>query len=72
MLDSTKRIPTIDVGTRIPFLFYENEDYVRSMFQIKGTTGIKAQINLLIREKIRKNKKCFIDHLILIEIRRCY
>jgi tRNA pseudouridine synthase 10 len=33
------------------------------MFQIKGTTGIKTQINLLIREKIRKNKKCFIDHL---------
>ena len=63
MLGSTKRIPTIDVGTRIPFLFYENEDYVQSMFQIKGTTGIKAQINLLIREKIRKNKKCFIDHL---------
>ncbi len=63
MFGSTKCIPTIDIGTRIPYLFYESEDYVRSLFQIKGTTGIKTQINLLIREKIRKNKKCFIDHL---------
>jgi tRNA pseudouridine synthase 10 len=63
MFGSTNCIPTIDIGTRIPFLFYENEDYIRSMFQIKGTAGIKTQINLLIREKIRKNKKCFIDHL---------
>ena len=63
MIGSTECIPAIDIGTKIPFLFYENEDYIRSMFQIKGTTGIKTQINLLIREKIRKNKKCFIDHL---------
>ena len=63
MFGPTKCIPTIDIGTRIPFLFYENEDYIRSMFQIKGTTGIKTQINLLIREKLRKNKKCYIDHL---------
>jgi tRNA pseudouridine synthase 10 len=63
MFGSTNCIPTIDIGTRIPFLFYENEDYIRSLFQIKGTAGIKTQINLLIREKIRKNKKCFIDHL---------
>jgi tRNA pseudouridine synthase 10 len=33
------------------------------MFQIKGTLGIKTQINLLIREKIRKSKKYSVDHL---------
>ena len=63
MFGSAKCIPTVDIGTKIPFLFYENEDYIRSMFQIKGTIGIKTQINLLIREKLRKNKKCFIDHI---------
>ncbi len=31
--------------------------------KLEGTTGIKTQINLLIREKLRKNKKCYIDHL---------
>lgn len=63
MFKSTTCILPIDIGTRLPFFFYENEDYIRSMFQIKGTSGIKTQINLLIREEIRKNKKCAIDHV---------
>jgi tRNA pseudouridine synthase 10 len=63
MFKSTTGIPAIDIGTRLPFFFYENEDYIRSMFQIKGTLGIKTQINLLIREKIRKSKKYSVDHL---------
>jgi tRNA pseudouridine synthase 10 len=63
MFRSATGIPTIDVGTKLPFFFYENEDYIRSMFQIKGTLGIKTQINLLIREKIRKSKKYSVDHL---------
>ncbi len=63
MFGLTTCIPAIDIGTRLPFLFYENEDHLRSMFQIRGTTGIKTQINLLIREKIQENKKCSIDHL---------
>ncbi len=63
MFKSTTGIFAIDIGTRLPFFFYENEDYIRSMFQIKGTLGIKTQINLLIREKIRKNKKCSVDHV---------
>ncbi len=63
MFGLTSCIPAIDIGTRLPFLFYENEDHIRSMFQIKGTAGIKTQINLLIREKIQENKKCSIDHL---------
>ena len=63
MFKSTTGIFAIDIGTRLPFFFYENEDYIRSMFQIKGTFGIKTQINLLIREKIRKNKKCSVDHV---------
>jgi tRNA pseudouridine synthase 10 len=63
MFKSATGIPAIDVGTRLPFFFYENEDYIRSMFQIKGTLGIKTQINLLIREKIRKSKKYSVDHL---------
>jgi tRNA pseudouridine synthase 10 len=63
MFKSATGIPAIDIGTRLPFFFYENEDYIRSMFQIKGTLGIKTQINLLIREKIRKSKKYSVDHL---------
>ncbi|WP_458747245.1 tRNA pseudouridine(55) synthase [Candidatus Nitrosocosmicus sp. T] len=63
MFKSTTGIPAIDIGTRLPFFFYENEDYIRSMFQIKGTLGIKTQINLLIREKIRKSKKYSVDYL---------
>lgn len=63
MFGLTTCIPAIDIGTRLPFLFYENEDRIRSMFQIKGIAGIKTQINLLIREKIQENKKCSIDHL---------
>jgi tRNA pseudouridine synthase 10 len=63
MFNSTTCILPVDIGTSLPFFFYENEDYLRSMFQIKGTTGIKTQTNLLIREKIRKNKKCTIDHV---------
>jgi tRNA pseudouridine synthase 10 len=63
MFKSATGVPAIDIGTRLPFFFYENEDYIRSMFQIKGTLGIKTQINLLIREKIRKSKKYSVDHL---------
>ena len=63
MFKSATGIIAIDIGTRLPFFFYENEDYIRSMFQIKGTLGIKTQINLLIRDEIRKNKKCSIDHV---------
>ena len=63
MLGSIKCVPTIDIGTRLPYLFYENEDYVRSMFQVKGSMGIKSQINLLIREKLREDEKLIIDHL---------
>jgi len=62
MLGSIKCFPTIDIGTRLPYLFYENEDYVRSMFQVKGSNGIKSQINLLIREKLQKDEKYVIDH----------
>lgn len=63
MFKSATSILAIDIGTRLPFFFYENEDYIRSMFQIKGTFGIKTQINLLIRDKIRKNKNCSINHV---------
>ncbi|HKO65358.1 MAG TPA: hypothetical protein VJU13_09165 [Candidatus Nitrosocosmicus sp.] len=63
MLRSIKCVPTIDIGTRLPYLFYENEDYLRSMFKVKGSMGIKSQINLLIREKLRKDEKLIIDHV---------
>ena len=63
MLGSIKCVPTIDIGTRLPYLFYENEDYLRSMFKVKGSMGIKRQINLLIREKLRKDEKLIIDHV---------
>ncbi len=63
MYKSATGILAIDIGTRLPFFFYENEDYIRSMFQIKGTLGIKTQINVLIREKLRKNKKCYVNHV---------
>jgi tRNA pseudouridine synthase 10 len=63
MFKSATGIIAIDIGTRLPFFFYENEDYIRSMFQIKGTLSIKTQINLLIRDEIRKNEKCSIDHV---------
>jgi tRNA pseudouridine synthase 10 len=60
--DCKEQIPTIDVGTILPYQFYENEDYLRSMFQIRGNINIKNQINSQIREKIKNATSCKIDH----------
>ncbi len=57
-----EHLPTINVGTILPCKFYENEDYLRSMFRIRGNTNIKNQINLQIREKIINATSCNIDH----------
>ncbi|MGD9673945.1 MAG: hypothetical protein AB7U98_10765 [Candidatus Nitrosocosmicus sp.] len=60
--DFKEQVPTIDIGTILPFQFYENEDYLRSMFQIRGNMNIKNQINSQIREKIRNTTSCRINH----------
>lgn len=57
-----EHLPTIDVGTILPYQFYENEDYLRSMFQIRGNMNIKNQVNLQIREEIRNVTGSKIDH----------
>lgn len=57
-----EQIRTIDVGTTLPYQFYENEDYLRSMFQIRGNINIKNHINSQIREKIKNAVSCHIDH----------
>lgn len=55
--------PKIDIGTTLPYRFYENEDYVRSMFQIRGIPNIKNQINFCIRENIQSSLELKIDHI---------
>ncbi|HEU5119809.1 MAG TPA: hypothetical protein VFT71_02375 [Candidatus Nitrosocosmicus sp.] len=56
-------VPKIDIGTILHHQFYENEDYLRSMFQIRGMANIKYEINTLIREKITNSTGCNIDHI---------
>lgn len=52
----------INIGTRLPVFFYENEDYIRSMFQIRGKHHIKNQINSIIRKSIIDGTKCKIEY----------
>jgi tRNA pseudouridine synthase 10 len=56
-------VPKLDIGTILHHQFYENEDYLRSMFQIRGMANIKYEINSLIREKITNSTGCSIDHI---------
>lgn len=57
-----EKITKIDIGTSIPSFLYENEDYLRSIFKIKGLFNIKHQLNSLIREKIGEISTFFIDN----------
>lgn len=53
---------TIDTGTILPVFFYENEDLLRSLFQIRGQSSIKNHINSTIRNELISKKNCTIDH----------
>lgn len=55
--------PNIEIGTILNYQFYENEDYLRSMFQIRGKPNIKYEINSLIRKMIENHTGCKIDHV---------
>lgn len=63
LLESKQSITKIDIGTILHYQFYENEDYLRSMFQIRGKPNIKYEINSLLREKIKNSAACVIDHI---------
>ncbi len=52
----------IDIGTTLPYRFYEKEDYIRSIFKIKGLVNIKNEINFRIREEIKRTFQFEIDH----------
>lgn len=43
---------SIDIGNTLPVSFFDLEDYIRSLFKIKGHKNIKNQINEILREKI--------------------
>lgn len=55
-------IKTIDIGTKLPYKIIENEDYIRSLFHIKGKLSIKGQINCDIRDTISSNFGIDINH----------
>ena len=54
---------SIDVGSSIPFIFFEKEDYLRSLFKIKGLPNVKNNFNALIRELITNKTGCKINHI---------
>jgi tRNA pseudouridine synthase 10 len=54
---------SIDIGSSLPFIFFENEDYLRSLFKIKGLPNIKNNFNALIRELITNKTGCMLNHI---------
>lgn len=55
LLNFGDHIKSIDIGTKLPYKFIENEDYIRSMFHIRGKSSIKTQINSDIRHIINSD-----------------
>src|SRR5690242_20942345 len=62
LLNFGDHIKTIDIGTKLPYKFIESEDYIRSMFQIRGKSSIKTQINSDIRYIINSDSGFDIRH----------
>ncbi len=58
----TERIKKINIGTHLPYTIYEREDYIRSLFEIKGNPNIKYHFNNLLR-KMLTNEGFFIDYI---------
>ncbi|MDQ4072967.1 MAG: hypothetical protein M3162_01545 [Thermoproteota archaeon] len=58
----TERIKKINIGTHLPYTIYEREDFIRSLFEIKGNPNIKNHFNNLIR-KMFTNEGFFIDYI---------
>lgn len=54
VLRENNKIFSIDIGTTLPVDIYDSEDYIRSLFKIKGRINIKNQINDIIRESLTK------------------
>lgn len=63
LLSGSQHVNTIDIGTKIPSKLFENEDFIRSLFSIKGKPSIKIQINNEIRKQINMFKNVEIDHI---------
>lgn len=53
---------TIDTGTILPIFFYENEDLLRSLFQLRGQPSIKNHINTTIRNELISKEHCSVNH----------
>jgi tRNA pseudouridine synthase 10 len=55
------RIKKINIGTHLSYTLYEREDYLRSLFKIKGIPNIKTHFNNLLRNML-ENYGLFVDY----------
>lgn len=53
---------TVDIGTKLPRSFIENEDYLRSTFLVRGKSNIKYHINDEIRKGICSHGNVRLKH----------